>query len=117
MSLCELHAIVTHADMWRKRGEALVKAPPHSTRLLDQVRDGVHGCSGKCGARSCVCIWVAGRLECTHPFRLGSHVEGREARMAKSPAKRSARALCEQGARYVVTAQGQPVGVLLTLED
>jgi len=37
--------------------------------------------------------------------------------MAKSPAKRSARALREQGARYVVTAQGQPVGVLLTLED
>ena len=40
-----------------------------------------------------------------------------EARMAKSPAKRSVRALREQGARYVVTDQGQPVGVLLTLED
>ncbi len=37
--------------------------------------------------------------------------------MAKSLAKRTARSLCEQSAHYVVTAQGQPVGVLLTLED
>ena len=37
--------------------------------------------------------------------------------MAKPPAKRSVRTLREQGARYVVTTQGQPVGVLLSLEE
>ena len=37
--------------------------------------------------------------------------------MAKPPAKRSVRALRDQGARYVVTTQGQPVGVLLSLEE
>jgi PHD/YefM family antitoxin component YafN of YafNO toxin-antitoxin module len=37
--------------------------------------------------------------------------------MTKSTAPDPARVLREQGARYVVGAQGQPVAVLLTLEE
>ena len=37
--------------------------------------------------------------------------------MAKPTKKNSARALHEQGVRYVVGAEGQPVAVLLTLEE
>ncbi len=37
--------------------------------------------------------------------------------MAKPAAKHPVRTLHEQGARYVVTAEGQPVGVLLSLEE
>lgn len=37
--------------------------------------------------------------------------------MAESAAKRSGRTLREQGARYVLSTQGQPVGVLLSLEE
>jgi len=37
--------------------------------------------------------------------------------MTKSTASDPARVLREQGARYVVGAQGQPVAVLLTLEE
>ena len=37
--------------------------------------------------------------------------------MTKSTRKNPARALREQGARYVVGTQGQPIAVLLTLEE
>ena len=37
--------------------------------------------------------------------------------MTKPTGKKPARVLREQGARYVVGAQGQPVAVLLTLEE
>ena len=37
--------------------------------------------------------------------------------MAKPTKKDSSRALHEQGARYVVGTEGQPVAVLLTLEE